>query len=74
VSALDVNALLVGGPQPIGSRYTHADQDASELRASAVDGSGLHVWQRTSRFAPKHGGGLLRVYVYMGPDGEPIPL
>jgi hypothetical protein len=74
VTALDVNALLVGGPQPIGSRYLHAEQDASELRVSAADGSGLHVWQRTSRFAPKHGGGLLRVFTYMGPHGEPIPL
>jgi hypothetical protein len=74
VSVPEANALLVGGPQPIGSRYLRADQGASELRASAADGSGLHVWQRTTRFAPKPGGGLLRVFVYQGADDEPIPL
>jgi hypothetical protein len=74
VNALDANALLVGGPQPVGSRYLRAEEGASELRAAAADGSGTHVWQRTTRFAPKPGGGLLRVFVYLGPDSEPITL
>lgn len=74
VTVLDANALLVGGPQPIGSRQVRTEEGASEFRASAVDGSGLHVWQRTARFAPKHGGGWLRVFVYQGRNDEPHPL
>jgi hypothetical protein len=66
-SDLEPNAVLVDGPEPIGVRQVHVEQDATEVRMSAVDGSGLHVWSRTSRFEQKAGGNLLRVYVYAGP-------
>ena len=74
MSELDPNAVLVGGPQPIGSRQLRGDPDAWELRASAADGSGLHVWRRTGRMEPRRGGGWLRVYVYYGADDQPIPM
>jgi hypothetical protein len=74
VSDLEPNAVLVGGPQPIGSRELHAAAGAWELRASAADGSGLHVWRRTSRMEPRRGGGWLRVFVYFGSDDQPIPM
>jgi hypothetical protein len=74
VSDLEPNVLLVGGPQPIGPRQVHADRDSWEYRASAADGSGLHVWQRTGRMEPRQGGGWLRVFVYFGPDNQPITL
>jgi len=74
VTDFEPNALIVGGPQPIGSRELHADLDAWEVRASAADGSGLHVWRRTSRMEPRQGRGWLRVYVYFGRDDQPIPM
>ena len=74
MSDFEPNAVLVGGPQPIGSRQLHADRDAWELRASAADGSGLLVWRRTSRMEPRSGGGWLRVFVYFGQDGQPLPM
>ena len=74
MSVLDANAVLVGGPQPIGARQVRVEPGADEVRFSAADGSGLHVWRRTGRMEPRRGGGWLRVYVYVGADDEPIPL
>jgi hypothetical protein len=44
------------------------------VRATAADGSGVHVWVRSSRFQAKAGGGMLRVFVYAGPDFAPGPI
>lgn len=68
------NAVLIGGPEPIGGRHVVADAREIEYRASAGDGTGLHVWQRTSRFETRLGGGMLRVYAYMGAVGTPVEL
>lgn len=68
------NAVLAGGPQPVGSRYVYVEQAQADVRATAADGSGLHVWVRSSRFQAKAGGGMLRVFVYAGPDFAPGPI
>ena len=68
------NAVLAGGPQPVGSRYVEVEQGQAEVRAAAADGSGVHVWMRSSRFQAKAGGGMLRVFVYAGPDFAPGPI
>ena len=64
---LEPNAVLVGCPQPIGVRHVHVELDERDVRASAKDGSGLHVWSRTSLFETWQGGAPLRVYKYAGP-------
>ncbi len=74
VDVLAPNAVLVGGPEPIGGRQVRVERDTSEVRASAGDGSGLHAWTRTGRMEPRRGGGWLRVYAYHGAAGEPMAL
>ena len=74
VDILAPNAVLVGGPEPIGGRQVRVEQDATEVRASAGDGSGMHAWTRTGRMEPRRGGGWLRVYVYVGAADQPIAL
>lgn len=74
MDVLAPNAVLVGGPEPIGGRHVRAEQGALEVRAGAGDGSGLHVWSRTGRMEPRGGGGWVRVYVYTGPADQPIAL
>lgn len=71
---LTPNAVLVGGPEPIGGRQVRVEQGATEVRAGAGDGSGLHAWSRTGRMEPRRGGGWLRVYVYRGPADQPFAL
>jgi hypothetical protein len=74
VDILTPNAVLVGGPEPIGGRQVRVERDATEVRASAGDGSGLHAWARTGRMEPRQGGGWLRVYVYTGPADRTVTL
>lgn len=72
VDILTPNAVLVGGPEPIGGRQVRVERDVTEVRASAGDGSGLHAWARTGRMEPRQGGGWLRVYVYTGAAGQAV--
>jgi hypothetical protein len=74
VDILTPNAVLVGGPEPIGGRQVRVEPDVTEVRAGAGDGSGLHAWARTGRMEPRRGGGWLRVYVYAGPADRTVAL
>jgi hypothetical protein len=71
---LEPNAVLIGGPGPIGGRHVYAEPDTIDYRATAGDGTGEYVWQRTSRFEARAGGGMLRVFAYMGAAGQPVEL
>jgi hypothetical protein len=64
---LKANAILRGGPDPIGGRHVVAAPGAAEVRALAANGSGAHVWRRTGRFEPRPNGGVLRVFVCAAP-------
>jgi hypothetical protein len=66
VSEHKPNAMLRGGPQPVGPRQVHATESAERVTWQAADGSGPHVWTRTGQFE-EFAGGLLRVFVYEGP-------
>lgn len=73
-SADEGNAVLVGGPQPIGSRQVHVEQEQTEVIATARDGSGEHGWALSNRHqAAKAHGGILRVYTYAGPVDRLLP-
>lgn len=65
------NAMLRGGPQPVGPRQVHAVDSAERVTWQAADGSGARVWTRTGQFE-EFAGGLLRVFVYEGP-AKPSP-
>ena len=63
------NAVLRGGPVPVGPRQVHLKDAADQVTWQAADGSGTHAWTRTGQFE-EHPGGLLRVYVYAGAVGK----
>ncbi|HEV2636705.1 MAG TPA: hypothetical protein VGX23_16255 [Actinocrinis sp.] len=70
MSELKPNAVLRGGPQPVGPRQVRLSESADLRTWQAADGSGAHVWSRTGQFE-EFAGGLLRVYAYTGPAEEP---
>ena len=68
-------AYLVGGPIPVESgvkdpRAVPLPADSDRVEVAAADGSGIHVWLRTSRFRSFEDLEL-HEYAYAGPaEGE----
>ena len=67
------NAYLAGGPVPVDSgvkdpRVVTLPYGTDRAEVAAADGSGIHVWRRTSSVGDFEGLEL-RLYVYSGPAG-----
>jgi hypothetical protein len=59
------NAILTGGPEPVGGREVHVENDQSAYYAITADRT-RHVWWRAPLLEPMMDGRELRVYIHLG--------